>query len=73
MQRRITLKNHIATVPPIAAVWSPTRDVLLATKADTPVTALATAYKNFCGINKYHLIPWQGICPEKRHVSGQGR
>ena len=54
----IALHDDGSAIAPIAAVWPPTGDKLLTTKAEAAVSSLATTHENFGLIN--NARPFQG-------------
>jgi hypothetical protein len=57
---RVRFDNHVAAVAAIAARWSTSRDVLLPTKRDGTIAAIACFYRNFGFVSKHgsNLLSW---------------
>jgi hypothetical protein len=49
--RGSALNDNVTPIAPITAIWPPTRDKLLTTKADTAVSPATTTYENFRLVN----------------------
>ena len=58
VQARHRLPEDAAATPAIAAIRTAERDILLTTKADATIAALAALNMNLRLIEKSHCVPW---------------